>query len=562
MAIKIQNQELESKIIELYNLNNSIRKIGKELSISTSYISRVLQENNLYKYSNGNISTNRDFSCKENEEWIVKHKITGKEFNDYLNKSGTLAKYLVEINPDIIIPTGFKKRQLQKQTSKYWFEEYFDIIKITKPINVDIKKCPYCEWTTIDLENKSGAFTSHLNNIHNKNIIKYIQEYPQDINLFNTFFDKLNHHLETISKTENYIECKLCNKKMKKITNSHLLHKHNITLEQYRSQFGTTTSESTLVKYKDNYNAVLKMHPNTYTSKSQIEIAEFIESLGFQIKMNNKNLLNGTELDIVILQTNICIEFNGLLYHSEKYGKKYKNYHLEKTILANNKNLILIHIFEDEWRDKKDIIKSKIAHILKKTKIKIHARKCIIKPLHLPEKEMFLNSNHILGNCLSIINYGAYYNNELVALMTFNNNRSMSKHEINLIEYELTRFAIKLNCNICGISKRFLKQFLQDYKPKKIISFAERTWTNNKDSNVYTEMGFNMVKTINPDYKYFSRKVHAPVKIHKFNFGKSSLKRKFPLVYSDHKTEWEMMQELGYDRIWDCGKWKYELDLP
>ena len=38
-----------------------------------------------------------------------------------------------------------------------------------------------------------------------------------------------------------------------------------------------------------------------------------------------------------------------------------------------------------------------------------------------------------------------------------------------------------------------------------------------------------------------------------------SLKKKFPQIYDNNKTEWEMMQELGYDRIWDCGKFKYEM---
>jgi hypothetical protein len=47
-------------------------------------------------------------------------------------------------------------------------------------------------------------------------------------------------------------------------------------------------------------------------------------------------------------------------------------------------------------------------------------------------------------------------------------------------------------------------------------------------------------------------------RFHKFGFGKSSLRKKYP--YLDFsKTEKELTTELGYDIIWDCGLFKYEL---
>ena len=558
---KIENEDLEKEIINLYNQSLSIRKISKLINRSTSFVSRILQDKKLYKYEKGESTVvKRSFELTDDSlQWVAQCKITKEIFNDYKNQCGILTRHILKNNPHFKEPTGFKKRQQEKKTGKFWFEDFFDIITIPKKI-VEKKKCPYCDWSTIDLNNKSGAFTSHLKDFHNKNIFEYTQEYPKEIKLFKTFFEKLNNHLNIINNKENYIECKLCHKKMRKISNTHLLNKHNISLEDYRIRFGITTSTNTFDKIKNNYNIFLKNHPNTFTSKAQMEISDFIKSSGFDTEHNNKKLLNGVELDIVIKNTNICIEYNGLLYHSEKFGKKDKNFHINKTLLANDKKLILIHIFEDEWRDKKEIVKSKILHLLKKTQFKVHARKCIIKPVQQPEKESFLNSNHILGNCLSTINYGAYYNNELIAIMTFNNNRSMTSHKKNSTDYELTRFAIKLNYNVCGIAKRFLKQFINDYKPEKIISFAERTWTNNDKDNIYTQMGFNMTKVIKPDYKYFSKKLHSPIKIHKFNFGKSALSRKFPNIFDENKTEWEIMQEAGYDRIWDCGKFRYELE--
>jgi hypothetical protein len=62
-----------------------------------------------------------------------------------------------------------------------------------------------------------------------------------------------------------------------------------------------------------------------------------------------------------------------------------------------------------------------------------------------------------------------------------------------------------------------------------------------------------------PDYTYYHQKSHNNKRLHKFGFGKISLKNKFPELYDDNKTEWQIMQEAGYDRIWDCGKYKFEL---
>ncbi len=100
-----------------------------------------------------------------------------------------------------------------------------------------------------------------------------------------------------------------------------------------------------------------------------------------------------------------------------------------------------------------------------------------------------------------------------------------------------------------------------NYNPDKIISFADLRWTIDVNKNLYIKIGFKFDKIIPPDYQYIQYKgLHKNKRLHKFGFGKQSLKNKFPELYSDNKTEWEIMQEAGYDRIWDCGKIKYVYD--
>jgi hypothetical protein len=77
------------------------------------------------------------------------------------------------------------------------------------------------------------------------------------------------------------------------------------------------------------------------------EIKKFLNDKHIKYIENDRTTLNGLELDILIPQKNIAIEFNGLYWHSNKFKKR--DYHQIKTELCDEKNIQLIHIFEDEW---------------------------------------------------------------------------------------------------------------------------------------------------------------------------------------------------------------------
>jgi len=78
---------------------------------------------------------------------------------------------------------------------------------------------------------------------------------------------------------------------------------------------------------------------------------------GKLISRNNRTILNGKELDFYIPDLNIAIEYNGLYWHKESVRVS-KNYHLEKTQACEEKGIKLIHIFENEWLQKQNIVKS------------------------------------------------------------------------------------------------------------------------------------------------------------------------------------------------------------
>ena len=155
-------------------------------------------------------------------------------------------------------------------------------------------------------------------------------------------------------------------------------------------------------------------------SIAENEIYEYCKSLYPLAEQSNRSMINPYELDIYIPEINVAIEYNGLLWHSEKY-KNDRYYHLKKLNACKEKGIKLLQIFEDEYVNNKEIVFDKLKHILKKceNQPKIMGRKCEVKQISKKESEEFLNKYHIQGFAYSTYHFGAFYNDELIAVMSF-----------------------------------------------------------------------------------------------------------------------------------------------
>jgi hypothetical protein len=245
------------------------------------------------------------------------------------------------------------------------------------------------------------------------------------------------------------------------------------------------------------------------------------------------------EIDIFIPNLSIGIEYNGNMYHSEWKGGKNKNYHLYKTNMCKNANVKLIQIFEDEFHNSKEIVLNKIAHILgiQQNLPKIYGRKCFIKEVNRYTANTFLKKFHIQGYVSSSIHYGAYYQDKLIAVMSFKTENNGN--------WELTRFASDYNYICCGVGGKLFKHFIREHNPDSVKSFADRRWTIDEENNIYLQMGFKFDGYTKPDYKYYNPKIDNYKRFHKFGFRKQVLLKKYPDILTPEMTETEMVQKLG-----------------
>ena len=283
--------------------------------------------------------------------------------------------------------------------------------------------------------------------------------------------------------------------------------------------------------------------------KSEGEVKEFISSLNLLFEENNRKILKGKELDIYIPSYNLAIEYNGLYWHSDLYLDN--KYHFNKTESCEAKGIKLIHIFEDEWIYKQEIVKSRLTNIFGLNSNKIYGRKCVIKEITSKEAKEFLNNNHIQGGVNAKYNIGLYYNNELVSIMTFGSLRkNMGRKSIDG-HYELLRFCNKLYTSVVGGADKLLKYFIKTYNPKEITSYADRRWSQ---GDLYEKLGFEFIHNSKPNYFYINRGKRE----HRFKYRKDVLVKE---GFDNNKTENEIMKERGFNRIYDCGNKKYVLKI-
>lgn len=224
----------------------------------------------------------------------------------------------------------------------------------------------------------------------------------------------------------------------------------------------------------------------------------------------------------------------GLLEFKNEYLKKYDN--------------CLIYNYFD-LKNHKSIIKDKIDKLKFQNQKKINARDCKIINVDSKIKTEFLNKNHIQDSDKSQILLGAYHQDELIAVMTFDKVSGMNGG-LNTGEFTLSRFAVKTGVIVVGIFNKILKTFINNYTPKKIISFGDLNFLL-RENNIYINNNFKLSRVNKPDYKHYHKKNDKLY--HKFTYGNKYMKNPNISDIEKEKTKNELI------RVWNCGKIKYEL---
>ena len=278
---------------------------------------------------------------------------------------------------------------------------------------------------------------------------------------------------------------------------------------------------------------------NAYNSRYEIEIHEWLKTIYTgKIQFNTRRIINPLELDFYIPEKNLAIEFNGDYWHSVNTGRD-PNYHLNKTLLCQEKGIQLIHVFEYEWNSKKDILKSIISSALGIYKSRIYARDCEVKEVSSKEARQFLEENHLQGFVASKYRIGLYFKNQLVQLLCFGNSR-FKKDEI-----ELLRMCTRKNTQVIGGFSKLLKH-------SKINEFVSYVDLSKFSAESYLKNRFKLIGQSGPNYKY----LQGEKVLNRVNTQKHKLQKRLGNNFDESKTETQNMIDNDWWKVYDCGNLK------
>ena len=455
------------------------------------------------------------------------------------------------------------KNKMSKKMKSQWKDQNY-----RKKMSISLSKGCKKAWDRDDGTRKKLVSENTSKGLKKKWNDKEFYEYQVKIQKKSQNLDKVKNKkskkVKELWKNEEYRKRQIESKKGKGAYNKYTI--DFIRKEAEKSNTVVISQEyinaHSKIKFKCHKNHIYEMKWNgfqqghrcpkcsNHISKSEMEIKEYLKSLNINIIENNRSIIHPLELDIVIHSHKLAIEYCGLYWHSEENGKD-KNYHLNKLKKCNQLGYSLIQIFEDEWINKQKIVKNRLKHILGLEKNKIYARKCLIRSINSKEARIFVENNHIQGYSGSHIKLGAFYNNELTAVMTFSK-PSLAKGRKNNNDniYEISRFCT--NKNVIGIASKLLKYFQRNYKWKEIYSYADRRWSK---GDLYEKIGMIFIKNTKPNYWY---RKNNQYRYHRFHFRKSVLKNKLE-IFDPNKSEYENMIDNGWNRIWDCGNSLYRI---
>lgn len=277
------------------------------------------------------------------------------------------------------------------------------------------------------------------------------------------------------------------------------------------------------------------------TSKGEMLIADYIESLGFDVERNTRRVISPKELDVYVPSAKLAIEFNGSYWHSLHPD----DYHLNKTLACDASGIRLIHVWEHEKNN--PIMKSIISAALGSFERTIYARKCTIERLTWAETSAFLNENHIQGaGAPTPENIGLKCDGELVAVMTFAKPRFGPVKQ----DWELVRFASSIGTKVVGGAGK-----LWNKRPSgTIITYSDRRLFTGE---LYERLGFTKVNESKPGYFYVNAEGDT---VSRFKAQKHRLPDLLGDKFNPEMTELENMKVNRWMKISDCGavRWVYD----
>lgn len=531
----LKNEFLENKeFFEILKKDNvTMLDIQRKYKISKSFIRTILREsltNDEYKKlinkmkKNLTIQTNLEKYGTEysfqNEDVKNKVKKTNLERYGAENVLGKNSKLKKEIDKKLFENHGvrnvFQLDDVKKKVKKYRDENkdaIFNKMKETnlKKYGVEFPLQSKEIWQKINKSNeKKYGVTTKTRAEKIKDIIIYIEKDEKLKSLFSFWLENFDLNSQNIQLMSNLLANNIID-----------IYEKYYELYNEKDEFPDGYLFNIVkkdIKASDVINLFNKgLITKKIKSLGEVKIANFLENNDINFSLNDRKLLkdtnmHGKELDFYLPDYNIAFEINpNYTHNSNKYRLPFfgeikdKNYHFNKYLAAQEKNIKLIQLYSNDLDD--NILFSKtlprIETILNINCLNLGARQTKIIKVNtkrdIKDCREFLNKYHTQGATKASIYYQLRHKNtnELLTVVSFG--KPMSKSYENSLE--IKRICFKNNIRIRGAISKIIKQFFREHDVESLITYSDNNFGDGKG---YEKVGFKFVKETGPSLKYIA----------------------------------------------------------
>lgn len=283
-------------------------------------------------------------------------------------------------------------------------------------------------------------------------------------------------------------------------------------------------------------------------------------------------LPSGKELDIVVPGHHLAIEFNDIFSHSEqavfeRHAKpRPHSYHAAKTREAREQGYQLVHVWEDDWLHRRDLVLRALAHRLHAVDRlpdvlpdinplaceRLYARNLTVKLVHGGIARRFWQDNHLQGPVHCTVNVGLYDSDGVLrALLGIGRKNHGSRVSLPDGTWDIQRYAT-LGVIVGGFTK------LLAHAEALVPVDTWTSWSDNdiSDGRMYQAADFVVDKQQAPSYSYVGRKTKWE-RVHRSTYTKQRFINDPDLTYQSGQTEHEAALTNKLYRIYDAGKTRW-----
>lgn len=568
--VYISKDEL-NKVIELNQQGIELVDIAKELNISFETLKKNIELNNIKLIDNrcSNISD-------ELFEQIRLENINGSTITEISKKYNFSSTSINKV---------FKEKGVRivryDRTLNYSPELMKNIIEdyTINKLNLDEISEKY------DLNR--GILTRNLNQhgVKTNNIAKYSEEDVKSIIIRYNNGESLDSIADTYNKWSGSIS-KVLKQNGIKVIDKKIIQFTDEELEDIKHKYVDLKYSSRIIGKVYNcdgpriINRLKKMNVPIRVSDSAPEriIRNFCKLYIDNDTLGNlRNIIPPSEIDIYSPTYKIGIEYNGLVWHSDKYPKgQDPNYHLNKTTECSRLYIQLIQLFEDEFLKKETIcfnyilsyfginkvvaedflsyklLDSEDVNELSTMlpaltdKIKVNNSDIKIKMVDSDKANWFIQTNSLYLENETETNFGYYLDEELIGLVSFVDNKLT--HYVVDYKYQINNESVLL--------QQVVDTYLIETDLTNITASVDYRLYN-KQNNIFGKSGFTFIKKTDPTMFVTSGRYRLNPEI-------TDLEEYLLEVYPTKKfktTElFDRLKEVHHYRIYDSGKIIYSYE--